>query len=382
MRVGQFTYKVIRSSYVDKEGLSPLYLQCFQNKRRMRIPLGILVPPGDWDAATQTVKGKGQINNDVNLLVDEAKARANDILVKFRLKSYTPTLEEFRKGFENPLNTGDFLASYEYHLNARKALLEHSTWKQQKSTLDKLRRYNAVVMIHDIDGQWVNQWRAWMKNSLGNKPSTIGTALKNLKTYLHLARDVDGAELRLNRKDLKRVDWRTERTFLLEEELRTLHEYYTSQWCLPTHRRVLQVFLFGCFTGLRHSDLRSINRTNFVGEHLVFSAQKTKSSGKINSIKLTRRALAYTNDTGPIFEKVYSIQPGNKYLQEVAKQCRIKKHLSWHVARHTFATYFLTLGGSVEVLQQLLGHSNVKETMKYVHVIDRRKDFEMDRFDL
>jgi site-specific recombinase XerD len=78
------------------------------------------------------------------------------------------------------------------------------------------------------------------------------------------------------------------------------------------------------------------------------------------------------NPSGPIFH-TYADPVTNRLLKEVAIKCGIKKRLTFHISRHTFGTLFLERGGRVEVLKELMGHSDIDTTMVYVHMSDKRK---------
>jgi site-specific recombinase XerD len=80
-----------------------------------------------------------------------------------------------------------------------------------------------------------------------------------------------------------------------------------------------------------------------------------------------------------VFETISS-QKTNQSLKRIAKKANIDKALTFHVARHTFATMFLELGGAIETLQQLLGHADLSTTQIYAHITNKRKHIEMENF--
>ncbi len=86
--------------------------------------------------------------------------------------------------------------------------------------------------------------------------------------------------------------------------------------------------------------------------------------------------------TGARFFDVQADACINLYLKKAAKLTGLKKTLTFHTARHTFATGFLNAGGKVEVLQQILAHSDIKTTMVYIHISRERKKSEMDGLNL
>ena len=132
------------------------------------------------------------------------------------------------------------------------------------------------------------------------------------------------------------------------------------------HKNMLSMFLFSCFTGLRFSDVSKLTKENIFSEDIVFTSEKT---GKFQRIPLNNSAKRYL-DPIDIFKGNYTNEYFNRELKEIAKIVGIRKKITFHVSRHTFATNFLSCGGRVEHLQKLLGHSKIEDTMIYVHIVE------------
>ncbi|MEE4247369.1 MAG: tyrosine-type recombinase/integrase, partial [Kangiellaceae bacterium] len=102
---------------------------------------------------------------------------------------------------------------------------------------------------------------------------------------------------------------------------------------------------------------------------------------KVIEIPLTAMARKFIATGGDHLAERLSEQKTNEYLKEIAIHAEIHQPLTFHAARHTFATIYLELGGTVEVLQQILGHGKLATTMVYVHIARARKEQEMGNFD-
>jgi site-specific recombinase XerD len=144
-----------------------------------------------------------------------------------------------------------------------------------------------------------------------------------------------------------------------------LNEFYKSEFINESWKNILGRFLFSCFTGLRISDIKTISVDNVANDILIFFAKKT---GKLQRIQLSDSALNFIGKQ-ELFYGEYTDQHINRELKLIIKSCGIKKDVTFHVARHSFATNFLICGGRVEDLQILLGHSQIRETMDYVHIV-------------
>ena len=111
---------------------------------------------------------------------------------------------------------------------------------------------------------------------------------------------------------------------------------------------------------------------------------KTKKQAKILKIPLPKIATMLINedDKQPL-GPVISNQKINNNLKKIKPYLKMSKgsKLHFHMSRHTFATQFLELGGNIEVLQTLMGHGSLKQTMIYTHVVDKRREDQVDNFD-
>jgi len=379
--IGECTYKVVTTDYTRANGNKKLYLQCFQKGKKKMVPLHIEVPQKLWDPVEQKVKGNAPEVKDLNLIINQKKGLANDILVRYRLMGKPLTLEAFVEKYTNPVPEIDFIAYMDRAIDQRKGVLTLGSYKHHKATVNKLREFRQQILFTDINLKLIQEFKLHMKNVRKNSPNTIHSTMKLMKTYLNYAMNMDNIMLDFDPKNIKVPTFSTQRCYLTLEELTKLERYYHNEFCPVMYRDTLQVFLFSCFTGLRFSDLATITRDNIHAERLMFVPQKTRGSGKVVTLKLTQKALQYVEPHGPLFRNLYCNQVGNRNLKDIAKACGINKPVSWHVARHTFATTFLTLGGHVEVLQKLLGHAKITETMIYGQIVDARKDEQMDLFD-
>jgi site-specific recombinase XerD len=209
-----------------------------------------------------------------------------------------------------------------------------------------------------------------------NEPHTIQTLAKNFKKYLHIANDL-GIITPLNYKEIKTKRAISNRTFLTPDEIFKLYEYYSSEFINPTLKNILARFLFSCFTGLRISDIKAIGPDNIITNILMFFSVKT---GKLQRIQLSNSALKFIG-TNQLFYGEYTEQHINRELKTIAKSCGITKRITFHVARHSFATNFLICGGRVEILQKLLGHSQIRETMDYVHIVESISNEQINNLD-
>lgn len=168
------------------------------------------------------------------------------------------------------------------------------------------------------------------------------------------------------------------RTYLTIEEVERLYE--TDYPASPYSKRI---FLFACMCGLRYSDIISLkwNNLDFQDTGVVMMSIRQKKTKKEIAIPLSKEAVKLLPERGTSSEDDFIFR-GDGYivgrsvhdhLQKWAKMAGIKKHISFHTSRHTYATMLLTLGADLYTVSKLLGHTNIKTTQIYAEVINQKK---------
>lgn len=374
---GKLTTKiVIKEDHIRTDGTCAIYLQMFLNKVRKKIPLHLAVRPSDFDKVKQRVKSKAPLSRDFNLIIEKALGDINTIEVNYRLSNEVLTMEKLLSEYTNPSSRIDFLKFWEVEMEHQKLTKDLATYNQQMGTLRKVKKYKESIFFYELDKIFFEKMIGHFEKVDKNGVQTIFTLKKNFKKYLHIAND-RGIKTALSYKDIKTPSPISKRTFLDGEEITKMNEFYNSSFINENLKSILGQFLFSCFTGLRISDSQAITTDNIIGNVLAFTAVKT---GKFQRIQLNETALTFIGEK-EVFATKYSEKHINAELKNIAKACGIRKHVTFHVARHSFATNFLICGGRVEVLQKLLGHSSIRETMVYVHIVDSIVDTQIFNLD-
>lgn len=365
--IGKLSYKIkIKDDYIRADKTSALYVQVFLNKKKKIFPLHIFIPVKHFDKLKQRVNSKNEFHKDYNLIIEKFLADLNTIELNYRLSGIPLDIEKLSNEINNPTSFIDFVMFWEEELLRQKDLIKPGTYRQQTTALNKLKEFKSSILFHEITHDFINELAKYFKIQKKNQPNTVASLLKNIKKYMHCA-EKRGIKLPISYENIKSPRFKGNRAFLMPDEINKLYEYWDSKFVNETHKNILSRFLFSCFTGLRISDIQNINQDNIVGDFLVFTTQKTT---KLQHIQLNKTARKFINERGAIFNSNYTGEYINRTLKDIAKICGIKKRVSFHVARHTFATNFLISGGRVEVLQKILGHSKIDETMIYVHIAE------------
>ena len=148
---------------------------------------------------------------------------------------------------------------------------------------------------------------------------------------------------------------------------------------------VRDLFVFSCFTGLAYIDVANLTSENIVTlddkQWIMTKRQKTSVATNVLLLDIPKNIIEkYSDKTyrdGKLFPMLTN-QRTNSYLKEIADICGIKKDLTFHMARHTFATMSLSKGVSMESVSKMLGHTNIKTTQIYAHITNKKIEHDME----
>ena len=235
------------------------------------------------------------------------------------------------------------------------------------------------LIIHDFE--------IYLKTVVSLKANSATKTLKFFKTVVIFAQKcgVMTHDPFLNHHfHLEPVD----RGFLTDEEIQRIMQ---KDFEIPRLEMVRDVFIFSCFCGLAYIDVVHLTQENIITldnrPWIIINRQKTNVQSNIPLLEIPQMILdkykGKTKDNRLL--PVLSNQKINAYLKEIADLCGIKKRLSYHLARHTFATMLLSKGVPIESVSKMLGHTNIKTTQIYARITNKKIEQDMmqvaDKFD-
>ncbi|MBC7642199.1 MAG: site-specific integrase [Flavobacterium sp.] len=361
--VSMKTYFTIRPTKGDPEK-ALVYLFISGDRKRERLFTEMKIPTIDWDKTNQRLFSNSKENQDLNLILDNINSKITTAKILFRLSERSLTPAILKKELTSNMPRVKFTSFFELKLEEEKVMMCAGSYERYKSLWRKLVLFDNEITFIDIDENWLDKFRKHHKK-IGNLDTTISGNVAGIKKFLGLAVK-DGIKLRIDLKTIDVGSTKGNRTSLMPFELKKCLNYYFSEYINESNQLVLGYFLFSCMTGLRISDVQKLTRSNFLDNFITFVNTKTDIDQSI-SMNLTVRKIV--NHFPLLFEKKFADQTINDELKKIMKLLTINKKVSFHVARHTFATSFLRAGGQVEKLQKLLGHSDIKQTMIYVHIV-------------
>ena len=234
--------------------------------------------------------------------------------------------------------------------------------------------------LDTLDRTFVDGFDTWLRSARGLAPNSVWGYMIVLKHIFTLARN-DGLMTRNPFASYVNSYTGVDRGYLSEEGLVCLMAVPART---PVEERVRDLFLFSAFTGLSYVDIKNLRNEQvqrfFDGHWWVLTRRhKTQVESNIRLLDVPLRIVEKYRGTlpdGRLFP-VPSNNCCNENLQHLAMRCGIKTHLTFHVARHTFATLALNRGMPIETLSRILGHTNIRTTQIYAKITDKKVSADM-----
>jgi site-specific recombinase XerD len=376
-------------------GLVPIYTRITINGKRVELSSNRFVEISKWSTEAGKMKGTSEEARSINNHLDLLKSQIRDAEMELTHKKTVITTETIKSKllgvderarmlvpiFQDHNNKIKELVGKEYapgtlerYTTSLKHTIEFMQWKYNISDID----------ITKIDHAFITDYEFWLRSVRNCANNTAVKYLKNFNKIIKLclANDwLDKNPFANYKSKVKEV----ERVYLTETEIQSIIEkdFKTERLSL-----VRDIFLFSCFTGLAYIDVKNLTKSHISygidGEKWIFThRQKTESASKIPILSVTQMIIdKYENHPQCINEDkllpILSNQKMNAYLKEIAGVCEIEKELTFHIARHTFATTVtLTNGVPIESVSKMLGHKNLRTTQHYAKVLDRKVSEDM-----
>ncbi|AQX08053.1 tyrosine-type recombinase/integrase [Elizabethkingia ursingii] len=344
-------------NYVNKKNEQQIFFKVTINKEKERIPTGYYTKASDWNQ----IKERTKSNTDLNLILNNMFSKASEIEIFYRLNHKEMSLSAFIREFFSKVPAYDFLAFMQSTMNDK--ITNPNTLKKHNSILNKLRDWKKKIPFTDINLEFFDKYRKHLFD-IGNNKTTRNSNIKIIKYYLIDAQR-KGVMLNVNLDDVIVGSTSGNRTSLSPEDTRRLIEIYRLRILSNEQQLSLGYFLIACCVSLRISDIKALKRVDFMDYKVSVLSQKTQ---KYISIPLNNRAKEIINLNPDLFVKFKAEQKINLDLKDIAKVYKVKKKMTMHVGRHTFATNYLKSGGTIQDLQIILDHSSIETTMIYVHL--------------
>jgi len=359
---------VIRKDYMTKNGEYYIHLRIKINKQKKEFPTGIKIKDlTKFDERTGRLKG----NIRESLILENALDKAEQILFKFRIENKLITLDQFKQLYLNRDSLDSFYAFAEQEIKNMAGIVSYEYYRQFKSEMSKLKKYRKEISWNELNLDFIEGYERYMKITLNNKVNTVSKTMKKIKKLCSVA--VRKNLLKESPFTYYRIKSEpTGRLFLTENELKFLMELFSSGSLSFYLQNTLKYFLFSCYTGLRFEDIKQLKYENIRDGQVYIKMHKTKHSISIPLSSYAKKLIKSGLPDENVFH-VNSNQKTNAYLKKVVEMAGINKSISFHCARHTFATLGLSFGIDLYTIKEMLGHTDLKTTQIYAKLLNEQK---------
>jgi site-specific recombinase XerD len=397
-----------KTDYVSKDGTIPLSLRICINRKNNYLKLGRRIKLEHYDAANKKVKSGINGYTQITSFIKRQEVRVDTIITDLEKQGQEITFKKIETIYKGDTGKTPALDFYEYVKEAIQYERDNTdisddTLDNYCNQLDKLQKYCPKLTVYQLTVEFIEKYLHYIKYTLKHSDNSVFHAKVFLRKYLlrlhkkGLVKEYPFTEIKVGKPHLANVE------YLEPEEITRLHDLYESKSLLDhvkkasskhardfhvgeRYQSTLQHFLTACYCGLRHSDIKTLARSH-VKEGFIVKQMKKGRLGKHKTVRIPVRKRLHSlfnweNSLGLLFENpVQENGTTNNYLKEIMQLAGINKHITFHCARHTFAITSLILGIKLEVVSDILGHSEISTTQRYARIVDRLREKEMNKWD-
>lgn len=380
-----------------KDNMAEIYARIVVNRKRVNISLKTKVDIKKWDKNKGRLKSKDPGSLQINRFIEQTRTQIfqsyMDLQANYESVSATSVKSRFLGEDEHHTSIKELIA---YHNEKMQHVLNPATMRHFKTSQNYIMEYvhkeykSKDYLLKNLDYGFIIGFESFLRSykpkhyqpQIGN--NTIMKHIQRLRKMVTMAFHMEWITkdpfVKFKPKIIKK-----ERDFLTQNELERLEKLSCSVERLT---QVKDLFVFSCYTGISFGDIMLLTKKNIVdGEDgnlwILTSRQKTSTSVKVPLLPQALEVIEKyqkcrrTSITGTLLPTL-SNQKVNSYLKEIAYLCQIKKNLTFHMARHTFATTVtLTNGVPLETVSKLLGHNKLSTTQIYARVIEKKVSEDM-----
>ena len=374
--MNKIIYNIVynRKKSLNKVGTALVQIEAYLNGRKKYFSTKIYLRPEQWDNRRLIVKNHPNAFS-LNQKIQEQLANIEKLELSLWKTQRVVTLETLKELLLKGEKRYSFIDFYQNEVKASN--LRKSSCSNHLSTLKLLQEFQEEVTFEELTFEFIVKFEQHLL-SKGYHTNTIAKHMKHLKRYINAAINMDLMDLQqyaFRKYKIRTIE--SKHTFLTPEELRLLEDYQQSIYKLSS-LQLLDAFLFCCYAGLRYSDFVNLTADNIVDikneKWLIYRTVKTGNEVRLplyllfngKAVEIIEKYKERLNS----FFQLPSNSNVNKELITIANKVGLKKHISFHTARHTNATLLIYNGVNITTVQKLLGHRSVKTTQVYTNIMD------------
>lgn len=375
----------VKRSRVTKNGEVAIQLKVTVNKEKIEVSINQTINPDLWNSSTEKATGKDRKSLEINSRLNSIRFRLMEIYREMEINGEDISARKIvnkYKGIETePRIT--LLSIFQEHNErchklegkdmSRSTIMRYETAYRHTQEFIQFQYKKDDVDIEEVNYQFVKDYEFFLKTERDCNHNSTMKYLKNFKKIIRIALANEWLK-----KDpfmnFKMTYEEVEREFLEYHELEKIMQ---KEFEIERLANVRDILVFCCFTGLAFSDVKTLSKEHLVTDNesaLWIRKQRIKTNNMCNIPLLDiPQKILEKYETHPVCQKkgvllpVLSNQKMNTYLREIADVCGIKKTITTHTGRYTFATVTcLANGVTIENVAKMLGHSDTKMTQQCI----------------
>lgn len=380
----------IKKSKANSLGKTNIYLRITLNGRRSEFSIHRKIHIDEWNSRNQLAIGNSIEAQGINRQLELIKNKIYTIQQYFDRDNKVFSASDLRDVYLGKDKSQKMLLEiFQEHNDEVESLVgrefsagtaeRYRTCKKHIADFIQKKYKKNDIPVQDVDHKFITDFEYYLKTTRKCAHNSAIKYITNFKKIIRIAHAnnwIDKDPFLHWKGRLKIV----EREFLTEEEIQRIIDLNLK---IERLDQVRDIFIFCCFTGLAYADVKKLTKNDIVigvdGEQWVKTRRtKTDTRSNIPILPIAETLIKKYKDDPFLQDKdlvlpVLSNQKMNAYIKEIADLCGITKNLTFHLARHTFATTVtLTNGVPIESVSKMLGHTNLKTTQHYAKILDMK----------
>ena len=391
------TFRVLFFLKRDKEkanGNVPLFCRITVDGQEVRFGMKRDIHPKYWDVKSGKATGRSDEAAEINTLMDNTKSALIKVYRDLQERDNCVTAEKVKNTFLGNSDGHKMLLSFFDEVNQKKKALvgktlssltydRYCTVRSHVAEFLKKDCNLSDIALKDIDHKFLCDFESFMLVTRGCNENSSGK-------YMHIFKHIVVTAIKFGwiyknpfaDYQIRRI--KGDRAYLTQEEVEILMK---KDFKSKSLERVRDVFVFCCFTGLSYIDVKALTHENirilFDGKPWITGKRgKTSVSFQVPLLETPQKIIEKYRGKIPN-DRLLPVSRNRKInlnLRQICKQCGITKKVTFHVSRHTFATFALSMGVSIESVSKMLGHTNIQTTQIYARITDKKVGNEMNMF--
>lgn len=391
------TYRVLfylKKNAIQKNGKTIIMIRITINGEIAQLSSKLQVNPDFWDVKTGKVKGRAAEANNINRQLDNLKSAIDKVYTK-QFDEFGYVVPEKIKntilGIDRKYNT--LLEYFDMHNKQYAMKVGYSTSNITYNRYQLLRErlvsflkdnYSiSDIPINEVTPVFLDSFYIYIRNHYKSAHNNAMKAMQRLRKIFYFAKNT-GLTIPDPFWDFNIGFETVERGFLSQKEIDTIRN---KQFVTKRVEQVRDLFIFSCYTGLSYVDICNLKESNIhtaFDNSLWIMTKRQKTNVHFNVRLLNTPIQILDKYKGSQKDDkilpVISNQKLNEYLKEIADICSITQNLTFHMARHTFATTIaLSNGVPIETVSKMLGHKSIKTTQIYAKITDIKMNNDMQK---